>query len=412
MNLQDDKTYNYYTLANGLRIVYKYDSSQVSHLGITIDAGSRDEKSYENGIAHFIEHCIFKGTTKKPYYRILSRIDGVGGELNAYTTKEETVVYATFISCYYERAVELLSDIIFNSVFPSKEIEKEKTVVIDEINSYEDSPSELIYDDFEQLVFGRTGLGRMILGTENKVKSFSAVMIKDFIARNWFSNKMVISTVGNMPFDKFVRLIEKYFSSVPTKTTQKKRHATYRYTPKHIEKKRDTYQAHIMIGNICYSYRNDKRVAFTLLNNILGSNAMNSYLNMHIRERYGNTYAIESSYTAYQDSGIFQIYVGCEEYFVERIIDLIIKELDSFRIKRLTQSSLTRGKQQLKGQLAIQYDSNQNEMLSIGKALLNYGRVSSLEENFEDIDNVTAKDILVVANEIFVKEKLSSIIYR
>lgn len=405
------ETYNYHTLKNGLRIVHKFDASAVAHLGITIDAGSRDEKPYENGMAHFIEHCIFKGTAKKPYYRILSRIDGVGGELNAYTTKEETVVYATFLNTYYERAAELLSDIVFNSVFPEKEIEKEKTVVIDEINSYEDSPAELIYDDFEQLIFGRTGLGRMILGTEDKVKSFSAAMIKDFIQRNWFTNKMVISTVGNIPFDKFVRLAEKYFSDFLAKTTDKKRHSTYRYIPKNIEKQRDTYQAHVMIGNICYSYRNPKRVAFTLLNNMLGSNAMNSALNMHIREKYGNTYSIESSYTAYQDSGIFQIYAGCEEHFAEKIVDLIVKELEVFKFKRLTQSSLTRGKEQLKGQLAIQYDSNQNEMLSIGKALLNYGRVSSLEENFKDIDNITAKDILTVADEIFVKEKLSSIIY-
>ncbi len=403
--------YRYYTLSNGLRVVYKYAPSVVSHLGITIDAGSRDEKPYENGMAHFIEHCIFKGTKKKPYYRILSRIDGVGGELNAYTTKEETVVYATFLNSYYERATELLSDIVFNSTFPEKEIRKEKTVVIDEINSYEDNPSELIYDDFENLVFSRTGLGRMILGTEAKVNSFSATMIQDFIQRNWFTNKMVISTVGNIPFDKFIRLVEKYFSKYPAKMSSKKRHSTYHYTPKHIERKRDTHQAHVMIGNMCYSYRNSKKVAFSLLNNILGSNAMNSALNMHIRERYGNTYTIESSYTAYQDSGIFQIYAGCEQHFTQKLIDMIIKELNSFRNKRISQSSLFRGKQQLKGQLAIQFDSNQSEMLSIGKALLNFGRVSDMDENFKDIDNVTVKDIAQVAQEIFIPENLSSIVY-
>ncbi|MBO6118213.1 MAG: insulinase family protein [Bacteroidales bacterium] len=403
--------YNYYTLSNGIRIVHRHSDSAVAHLGITIDAGSRDEKPYENGMAHFIEHCIFKGTATKPYYRILSRIDGVGGELNAYTTKEETVVYATFLTPYYNRAAELLCDIVFNSTFPEKELEKEKSVVIDEINSYEDSPAELIYDAFEQLVFARTGLGRMILGTQDKVKSFTSSMIKDFIARNWFTNKMVISTVGDIPFDKFVRLAEKYFTHIPAKLTQKKRHSVYHYEPRHKHENRDTYQAHVMIGNICYSYRNPKRTAFSLLNNILGSNAMNSALNMHIREKYGNTYNIESSYTAYLDSGIFQIYAGCEDHFSEKIVQLIIKELKYFTDKRLPQSSLTRGKQQLKGQLAIQYDSNQNEMLSIGKALLNYNRVSSLEENFKEIDKVTSKDILEVANEIFIPDKLSSIIY-
>jgi predicted Zn-dependent peptidase len=412
MKSQDKELYRYYTLSNGLRVVYKYDDSAVSHLGITIDAGSRDERIGENGIAHFIEHCIFKGTKKRSSYRILSRIDGVGGELNAYTTKEEIVVYATFLNTYYERSIELLSDIVFDSVFPEKEIEKEKSVVIDEINSYEDSPSELIYDDFERLVFGSTGLGRMILGTEKKVKEFSSSMIKDFISRNWFTNRIVISTVGNISFDKFIRLIEKYFAAVPEKLTQRKRHTIYKYIPQHIEKQRDTYQAHVMIGNICYSYRNPKRVAFTLLNNILGSSAMNSMLNMHIREKYGNTYIIESSYTAYEDSGIFQIYAGCENHFLDKIIPLITKELEYFCNRRLTQSFLTRGKNQLKGQLAIQYDSNQSEMLSIGKAYLNYGKVSSLEENFKDIDSITAEDLIKVAREIFVKDKLSSIIYK
>ena len=217
--------------------------------------------------------------------------------------------------------------------------------------------------------------------------------------------------MGNIPFEKLVRLIEKYFSDIPTKISEKKRHTSYKYIPKQIKKNRDTYQAHVMIGNMCYSYKNPKRVAFTLLNNILGSSAMNSRLNMNIREKYGNTYTIESSYTAYRDSGIFQIYAGCEEHFADKVYELIIRELQLCTQKRITQSSLTRGKEQLKGQLAIQYDSNQNEMLSIGKALLNYGRVSTLEENFNDIDAVTPKDILEVANEEFIEENLSSIIY-
>ncbi|MBQ7984113.1 MAG: insulinase family protein [Bacteroidales bacterium] len=409
--MSERNTYNRYTLANGIRIIHKYTDSPVAHLGITIDAGSRDEKPYENGIAHFIEHCIFKGTTTKPYYRILSRIDGVGGELNAYTTKEETVVYATFLTSYYERAAELLCDITFNSIFPEKELEKEKSVVIDEINSYEDSPSELIYDEFEQLVFGRTGLGRMILGTQDKVSGFNGAMIRDFIQRNWFTDRMVISTVGNIDFDKFVRLVQRYFSKVPAKLSADKRRTTYHYYPKHAVKNRDTYQAHVMIGNICYSYRNNKYIAFSLLNNILGSNAMNSVLNMHIREKYGNTYAIESSYTAYRDSGIFQVYAGCETHFADRITQLIVKELETFANKRITQSLLTRGKQQLKGQLAIQYDSNQNEMLSIGKALLNFDKAATIEETFRQIDEVSATDISEVAGEIFVADKLSSIIY-
>lgn len=403
--------YKYHTLANGIRLVYRHTDSEVCHLGVTIDCGTRDEKPKENGIAHFIEHCIFKGTKTKPYYRILSRIDGVGGELNAYTTKEEIVVYATFVKQYYDRATDLLSDIVFNSTFDSKEIEKEKSVVIDEINSYKDSPSELIYDEFETLVFGNHGLGRMILGTEKKVQSFTSQMIKDFISRNWFTNRIVISTVGNIEFDKFIRLIEKYFGQVEQKLTTKKKHTIYHYSAKQIEKQMDTYQSHIMIGNICYSYKNDKRIAFTLANNILGSPAMNSALNLHIREKYGNTYAIESSYTAYQDTGIFQVYAGCEQEFTQKIHQLILKELEIFATKRITQSYLTRGKEQLKGQLAIQYDSNQTEMLSIGKALLNYNKVASIEDSFREIDLIKPEDILLVCQEIFDLKNLSSIIY-
>lgn len=412
MTTQKDSIYSYHTLPNGIRLVHKYVNSAVSHLGVTIDAGSRDETIKENGIAHFIEHCIFKGTKTRPYYRILSRIDGVGGELNAYTTKEEMVVYATFLNQYYDRAAELLCDIVFHSIFPEKELEKEKSVVIDEINSYEDSPSELIYDNFEQLVFGSTGLGRMILGDAKRVQSFDSQMMLNFISSHWFTNRMVISTVGNINFDKWVRLIEKYFAKVHQRLTNKHRHGKYAYKPQHIEEDRNTYQAHVMVGNICYSYRNSKRVAFSLLNNILGSSAMNSALNMHIRERYGNTYTIESTYTAYQDSGIFQVYAGCEEHFAHKVYDLIVKELLFFSNKRLTQSSLARGKQQLKGQLAIQFDSNQNEMLSIGKSLLNYKRVATLEDTFKEIDKVTIDDIQTTAKEIFIPEQLSSIIYR
>ncbi len=411
MSSPDKSIYRYHTLSNGIRLVYRYTDSDVAHLGVSIDVGSRDEKPSLNGIAHLIEHCIFKGTKTKPYYRILSRIDGVGGELNAYTTKEETVIYATFLSSYYDRATELLSDLIFNSTFPAKQVEREKSVVIDEINSYEDSPSELIYDAFERLVFGNTGLGRMILGSKEHVQSFNSEMLKEFIATHWFTNKIVISTVGNMDFDRWVRLTEKYFEPIPKMTTNHTRHSIYHYQPKHIVQKRDTYQSHLMIGNICYSYKNDKKVAFSLLNNILGSSAMNSALNLHIREKYGNTYIIESSYTAYQDSGIFQVYAGCEPHFESKLYDLIIKELDSFANKRLTQSYLCRAKNQLKGQLAIQYDSNQNEMLSIGKAFLNFNKVATLEDSFTEIDKVTIEDIFLVAKEIFVKEKLSSIIY-
>lgn len=407
-----DYPYRVHTLYNGIRLIHKHTDSQVAHLGITIDVGSRDEERQENGMAHFIEHCIFKGTKKRSSSRILSRIDGVGGELNAYTTKEETAVFCTFLSKHYERATELLSDIIFNSVFPDKELDKEKSVIIEEINSYEDSPMELIYDEFESLVFGDTGLGRMILGTEKKVKSFSSSQVMDFIKKNWATNLIVISTVGDIKFEKWVRLIEKFFGYIPPKPINRQRKENYNYIPQHKELNRDTYQAHIMIGCPCYDYTSEKKVAFSLLNNVLGSSAMNSYLNMNVREKYGFTYLIESSYNAYSDSGIFQIYAGTDEQYIDKTLSLIKKGLQRFVDKRLTQSQIHKAKEQLKGQLSIQNDYNREEMLAIGKSLLNYNHVQSLEETFSDIDSISAEDILEVASEIFRIDNLSTIIYK
>ena len=407
-----DYPYRVHTLYNGIRLIHKHTDSQVAHLGITIDVGSRDEERQENGMAHFIEHCIFKGTKKRSSSRILSRIDGVGGELNAYTTKEETAVFCTFLSKHYERATELLSDIIFNSVFPDKELDKEKSVIIEEINSYEDSPMELIYDEFESLVFGDTGLGRMILGTEKKVKSFSSSQVMDFIKKNWATNLIVISTVGDIKFEKWVRLIEKFFGYISPKPINRQRKENYNYIPQQKELNRDTYQAHIMIGCPCYDYTSEKKVAFSLLNNVLGSSAMNSYLNMNVREKYGFTYLIESSYNAYSDNGIFQIYAGTDEQYIDKTLSLIKKGLQRFVDKRLTQSQIHKAKEQLKGQLSIQNDYNREEMLAIGKSLLNYNHVQSLEETFSDIDSISAEDILEVASEIFRIDNLSTIIYK
>lgn len=404
--------YSLHTLDNGIRLIHKHSDSGVAHLGVTIDIGSREETEHENGIAHFLEHCIFKGTENRSSARILSRIDGVGGELNAYTGKEEIVVFCTFLDKYYTRATELLYDIFFHSVFPEKEIEKEKSVVIEEINSYEDTPMDLIYDEFESLVFGNTGLGRMILGTPEKVKSFSPEDIKNFIGRNWFTNLISVSTVGNIDFDRWVRLCEKYFGRVDSNLTKRQRKQSYKYKAQEIVCNRDTYQAHVMIGAPCYDYRSEKKVAFSLLNNILGSSAMNSALNMHIREKYGFTYTVESSYSAYSDNGIFQVYAGTEEQHIDKTISLIKKELQRFADKRLTQSQLFKAKEQFKGQISIQNDYNREEMLSMGKSLLNYGKVQSMQETFEDIDAIRAEDILQVAREIFVPENFSTIIYK
>ncbi len=407
----EQSIYKYHELKNGIRLIHRYSSSPVSHCGIIINAGSRDETEEENGIAHFIEHSIFKGTANRKAFQILNRIDGVGGELNAFTTKEETCIYGCFLDTYNERFVELLSDIVFNSSFPEKEINKEKVVVIDEINSYEDTPSELIYDEFEKQLFYNHSLGRLILGTPENVESFTSDKIKTFINNNYFTNQMVISIVSSTKADKWFRLCEKYFGFQTQKIDNRKRNkAQVQYG---IEKtyNRDTYQSHAVIGTASYGYKSEKKAAFSLLNNMLGGWAMNSYLNMHIREKYGFTYTIESNYTAYSDVGVFAIYAGTDKKYMDKTIKLINKELDYFTQNLLPEKTLQKFKQQMKGQLAISCDSNQNEMLSIGKMLLNFGKVDTLQDTYSMIDEITSKQILECAQEVFKQENLSMIRY-
>lgn len=403
--------YNLHELDNGIRIIHKYSSSPVSHCGITINVGSRDESETENGIAHFIEHSIFKGTCKRKAFQILNRIDGVGGELNAFTTKEETCIYGCFLNSYNERFLELLSDIVFNSTFPEKEITKEKVVVIDEINSYEDTPSELIYDEFEKQLFGNHPLGRLILGTPDNVNSFTSEGIKAFIDKNYSTDQMVISIVSSIDCDKWFRLAEKYFGIYEKKTNKKQREKAVMLPAITNIYDRDTYQSHAVIGTVSYGYKDEKKAAFSLLNNMLGGWAMNSFLNMHIREKYGFTYTIESNYTAYSDVGVFSIYAGTDKKYMDKTLHLINKELEKFTQSPLAEKTLQKFKQQMKGQLAITCDSNQNEMLSIGKMLLNFGKVDTLQDTYTTIDDISAKEILEVAQEIFIPQNLSIIQY-
>lgn len=411
MTIETDLPYSQHTLNNGIRLVHRHTNSPVAHCGIMINAGSRDETAKENGIAHFIEHCIFKGTKHRKAFHILNRIDGVGGELNAYTTKEETCIYAAFLNIYHERVLELFADIVFNSVFPSKELEKEKVVIVDEINSYKDSPSEQILDDFEQLIFANHALGRQILGTPKRVKSFTGDDVKGFIERNYGTNLMSIATVGAIDFDKWVGLCEKYFAAIDHKTPDRKRSKVKGYKPQTRIEKWDTYQAHAVVGGVAYDYNSEHRVGFSLLNNILGGGAMNSYFNMHIREKYGFTYALESNYTPYSDSGVFAVYAGTDAKYIEKTLDLIKREMTLFIDQPLSDTILKQYKQQMKGQLAIQYDSNQNEMLAMAKSILNHGKIDSLRETYNQIDAITKEEIFAVANEICRADRLSLITY-
>jgi len=404
-------TYNYAQLSNGIRIIHRETTGNVAHCGVAIDAGSRDELPEENGIAHFIEHIIFKGTKNRKAFHILSRLENVGGDLNAYTAKEETFIYASFLKDYYERSLELFADILFNSTFPEKEIQKEKDVVLDEINSYKDSPSELIFDEFEELLFKGHPIGGSILGSPETVKSFRREDIIRFMQRNYLTNRMVIASVGNIKLEKLVLLAERFFGGVPVISTEVKREMFEKYTPESRTETKSNFQVHCVLGNLAYSLKNEKRTALALLNNILGGPGMNTRLNLNIRERYGYCYNIESHYQPFSDSGYFNIYIGTDNGYLDKSIQLIFKELKALREKPLGTLQLHRAKQQIIGQLAISLESKVSEMISIGKSHLFFDHVDTFEIIQQKIDRLTAKDLQEVANEIFVQDKFSMLTY-
>ena len=404
--------YNLYELSNGIRIVHKPISGKIAHCGFIINTGSRDENIDENGIAHFIEHTIFKGTQKRKSYHILNRIDSVGGEINAYTTKEKTCVYASFVIDYLERSTELLTDILSNSTFPEKELEKEKDVVIDEIHSYQDTPYEQIYDDFEEMVFRNHSLGKNILGTVKSVKKFNRKSILDFIDRNYATNQIVFSIIGNVSEKKIKQLAKKYLEPIPTKTNPLVRTDFSDYKPFQTTLKKDNYQSHAILGNLAYGANDNKKPGFILINNYLGGPAMNSRLNMSIREKHGFAYSVESSYTSYTNTGIFSIYLGSDQKNLSKSIDLTLKELKILREKKFSDIQLHRAKVQLLGQITLSEENNVNIMLGIGKSLLNYGKVDSLEEVYEKINRITAIELLEISNEIFNPEQISTLIYQ
>lgn len=404
--------YFLYELENGLRVIFTPTKSRVSHCGFIINTGSRDETAQENGMTHFIEHCIFKGTNKRKSHHILNRIDSVGGELNAYTTKEKTCVYASFATDYLDRSTELLTNILFDSTFPEKEINKEKAVIIDEINSYKDSPYEQIYDDFEELTFSGHPLARNILGTEKTVNSFSRNDVLSFMKSNYSTDNIVFSIVGNYVESKIKKLIKKHLEVITPSTKNRERHPFNGYLPFNKAIERDVFQAHCMIGNIAYDTKSKNKSAFILLNNILGGPAMNSRLNMGIREKYGFTYNIDSTYTSYSDSGLFAIYLGTDPKYLDRSISLVHRELKKLKNKELSSSQLIKAKQQLMGQITLSEENKANVMLGMGKSLISYNKVDTLDEVQKKISNISSKSILDIANEVFDANQLSTLIYK
>ncbi|MBR9833217.1 insulinase family protein [bacterium] len=401
-----------FELENGIRVVHKQvKSTKVAHLGLFINAGSRDEQDSEKGLAHFIEHTIFKGTKKRKSFHILNRLDSVGGELEAYTTKEETVFHASFLKEHLNRAAELIADITFNSVFPKKEIIKEKDVIIDEIASYLDSPYDQIYDDFEELVFGKHPLGSNILGTEKHLKSFTQQSIHNFMNRLYATEEMVISSVGAFSEKRLKETLEKHFNAPiqRKRNHQRETFETYRKVEQSIQK--DHYQSHYICGNMAYSTVEDKKNGMILLNNLIGGPAMNSILNMEVRERLGYTYNIESNYSIYSDCGLFSIYLGTDQQYLDKTIAVVNKALKKLRENKLSVRKLSQAKKQIIGQMALGRENNQALMLSYGKSLMVHNRISTLEEIIAKVESITAQEVLTIANEILNTNNFSHLAY-
>ena len=400
-----------HVLSNGIRVVYLHAPGYVAHLGVTILAGSRFENEGEEGLAHFLEHCIFKGTSKRKAYHVISRLDSVGGELNAYTAKEEMCIYASFTKNHFRRAADLLSDIMLNSTFPLKEINKEKEIILDEINSYLDSPSDKIFDDFEEYLFKGHALGNNILGTKESVASFTQEDLIRYVKRFFVPEKMVISFVGDISFNQVTKTLEHFFSDFKSSESPDNSISFVPVQKFHIRSKEANYQVHSVLGGLAPGYQDEKRRAMTLLTNILGGPAMNSRLILSIREKHGFAYNIEANYTPYVDLGYWNIYFGTDQRYLEKSRRLVLKELKNLRENKLGSLQLSVSKEQLKGQIALGLDSNSGLMLGLGKSLLLFDQIDTVQEIYEAIDRLTASELLEVANEYFLEDQVSELIF-
>lgn len=412
--LMSDSSISKYILPCGLKIIHKRCSGKVSCCGFVVKAGSRDEKQDELGMAHFTEHMIFKGTEKRNPSYILNRMEQVGGELNAYTTKEETFVYSVFLDRDFKRAVELLTDLFFNSNFKENEIKRERDVILDEISSYEDEPSDLIYDDFEEMIFPNHRIGRKILGEEKYLKKFNTEAFKSFHNRNYFFDNCVFFSQANIPFKKVLSIVEKFISMVTLKTIPCIKREPVLNLEHSINKVVDkkTTQSHVLIGNRAYSLHDKKRKGLFLLSNILAGPGMNSILNVALRENKGLVYSVESNVTTYSDTGLFSIYFGSSKENRDQCIDIINKELGNLRSKKISGAKLSAAKRQLAGQMLISDENKESNTLGMGKSLLYFDDYSSIEEAIEKINKITSEELFEIANEIFNPNTLCSLIYK
>ena len=480
VTLHLEMKYNTYTLDNGLRIIHLPSDSKVVYCGYQINAGTRNEEPGEEGLAHFCEHVTFKGTERRKAWHILNCLESVGGDLNAYTNKEGTVYYSAILKEHIARAVDLLSDIVFHSVYPQAEIDKEVEVICDEIESYNDSPAELIYDEFENILFKGSPLGHNILGTAEQVRAFKTEDALRFTQKLYRPDNAIFFAYGDIDFKKLVRLLQRALAddksvgklaeeklpqisqitqiswnensiaeeksvssvkSVEIENTEKsagnenaeksvssvksvgpkkypsvgpKKYPSVRdeIAGQTIVMQKNTHQAHVMIGTRAYDVNDDRRMPLYLLNNMLGGPGMNAKLNLALREHNGLVYTVESTMVSYGDTGTWSIYFGCDEHDVKRCLRLVRKELDKFMQKPLSDAQLKAAKKQIKGQIGVACDNRENFALDFGKSFLHYGWEKNVDRLYEQVDEITAAQIQAVAQELFDKDRLTTLIFK
>ncbi|MFO7259495.1 MAG: pitrilysin family protein [Bacteroidota bacterium] len=399
-----------FTLSNGIRVVHRQTNTDIVHCGMFLEIGSRDETPENQGIAHFWEHMAFKGTRRRKAFHIINSLDSIGGELNAFTEKEKVVFYASVRQAFFERAIDVISDITFNSVFPAHEIEKERGVILEEMAMYRDDPDDTLQDEFEGLIFHRHSLGMNILGREETVLSFRRRDFTSFISQHINTHKIVFSCVGNVSRDRLERLARKYLEGVPRRAGKTNRKSFMSYRPRESGLRRPVKQARCAIGREVFSLHHPKRIPFYVLTNLIGGVGMNSRLNMVLREKYGYVYSIDAHYVPYSDTGLFAITFGTEPNQLNKCIRLVNRELKRVADTPLGKRQLAALKEQIKGQLALSEENNLSLMLMMGRSILDFGRVPPLSEVYHKIDEITALELQDLAQEVFVPEKLSYLV--
>ena len=409
----DIMKYNIAALANGLRVIHLPNNSKIAYCGYQIKAGTRNEKPGDEGLAHFCEHVTFKGTQTHTSTAIINKLESVGGDLNAFTNKEDTVFYSAIPVEHFAKAVDVLSDIVFYSIFPQAEIDKEVEVICDEIESYNDSPAELIYDEFENLVFKGHPLGHNILGSADRVRSFATADAMRFTQQYYRPDNAIFFVYGNIDFKRLVKTLEKLTPKQRQESVVDEALVVANgRLPELTILNHDTHQAHVMIGNRAYSATHPLRIPLYLLNNMLGGPGMNARLNVILRERRGLVYSVESSMVCYGDTGLWAVYFGCDPHDVNRCVRLVKGEFKRLMEKPLSEKTLAAAKKQIKGQLAVACDNNENFAIDFGKSFLHFGDEKDIEKLYQKIDAVTAEQIQQVAKEIFDKDSLATLVIK